>query len=69
MPATIEAPRSAAEAAHLLARDGAHVHLVSEGHSTCIRATCGPQPAPIPAAVREHARLSRIALGFEIRQI
>ncbi|CAM5529648.1 hypothetical protein SALBM135S_00855 [Streptomyces alboniger] len=69
MPATIEAPRSAAEAAHLLAKTGAHVHLVSEGHSTCIRATCGPKPLPIPTAVREHARLSRIALGFQIHRI
>lgn len=69
MLATIEAPRSAAEAAHLLAKTGAHVHLVSDGHSACVRATCGPTPVPIPAAVREHARLSRIALGFEIRRI
>lgn len=69
MPATIEAPRSAAEAAHQLAKTGAHVHLVSEGHSTCVRASCGPTPVQIPAAVREQARLSRIALGFEIRRI
>ncbi|ELP61735.1 hypothetical protein PV735_11315 [Streptomyces turgidiscabies] len=69
MPATIEAPRSATEAAHLLAKTGAHVHLVSDGHSTCVRATCGPKPVLIPAAVREHARLYRIALGFEIRRI
>lgn len=69
MPATIEAPRSAAEAAHLLAKDGAHVHLVSEGHSTCVAATCGPTPVLIPSAVREHARLSRIALRFDIHRI
>lgn len=69
MPATIEAPRSAAEAAHLLAKTGAHVHLVSDGHSTCVRAACGPKPVPIPAAVREHARLSRIAMRFDIHRI
>lgn len=69
MPATIEAPRSATEAAHLLAKTGAHVHLVSDGHSTCVRATCGPKPVPIPAAVREHARLSRIAMRFDIHRI
>lgn len=69
MPATTKAPRSAAEAAHLLAKQGKHVHLISEGHSSCIAATCGPKPLPIPEKVREHARLSRIALGFEIHRI
>ncbi|WP_326729723.1 hypothetical protein [Streptomyces phaeochromogenes] len=69
MPATIEAPRSAAEAAHLLGMTGAHVHLVSEGHSSCVRATCGPTPVPIPAAVREHARLSRLAMRFDLHHI
>ncbi len=69
MPATLPAPRSAAEAAHLLAKTGAHVHLISDGHSSCVAATCGPKPVPIPERVREHARLSRIALGFEIHRI
>lgn len=69
MPATIQAPRSAAEAAHLLAKDGAHVHLVSEGQSTCVRATCGPTPVLIPATVREHARLSRISLAIGVHRI
>lgn len=69
MPATIEAPRSATEAAHLLAKDGAHVHLVSEGHSTCVRATCGPAPVFVPFAVQEHARLSRIAMRFDLHRI
>lgn len=69
MPATIEAPRSAAEAAHQLAKTGAHVHLVSDGHSTCVRGGCGPTLAQIPTAVREQARLARIALNFEIRRL
>lgn len=69
MPATIEAPRSAAEAAHQLAKTGAHVHLVSDGHSTCVRGACGKTLVQVPAAVQEQARLSRIALSFEIRRI
>lgn len=69
MPATTEAPRSATEAAHLLAKDGAHVHLISEGQSTCVRATCGPTPVFVPVAVQEHARLSRIAMRFNIHRL
>jgi hypothetical protein len=69
MPTTNLAPRSAAEAAHLLAKTGAHVHLISDGQSSCIRATCGPKPLPIPHAVREHARLSRIAMAFDAHRL
>lgn len=36
----LPAPRTAAEAAHLLAAEGNHVHLVSEGESTCISGEC-----------------------------
>lgn len=63
MPATDNAPRTAREAAHQLARQGKHVHLVSEGQALCIRGGCGPKPVLIPTAVREHARLSRIAMA------
>jgi len=70
MPTTTLAPRSAAaEAAHQLAKTGAHVHLISDGQSTCVQATCGPKPLPIPDKVREHARLSRIALRFDAHRI
>lgn len=34
------APRSASEAAHLLARQGEHVHIVSEGQGICLKHTC-----------------------------
>ncbi|MET7982537.1 hypothetical protein [Streptomyces sp. NPDC005281] len=40
MPDTATAPRSAAEAAHLLAVQGKHVHFASGGDITCLRATC-----------------------------
>ncbi len=69
MPAQTLAPRSATEAAHLLAMAGAHVHLISDGQSSCVRATCGPKPLPIPHAVREHARLSRIAMAFDVHRL
>jgi hypothetical protein len=69
MPATVEAPRSAAEAAHLLAREGKHVHLVSDGEPTCLKGCCGPTPVPIPLAVQERARLARISLAFQIRRL
>lgn len=69
MPATTEAPRSAAEAAHLLAREGRHVHLVSEGETTCLKACCGPTPVELPFAVQERARLARISLAFQIRRL
>lgn len=69
MPATVEAPRSAAEAAHQLAATGAHVHLVSDGHSHCLKAACGPVPLELPTTVRERARLIRLALTVEIRRV
>lgn len=68
MSDTISAPRSAAEAAHQLARQGKHVHLVSEGHSTCLKGCCGPEPLTLPETVRERARLTRITLAVEARR-
>ncbi|MFF7290680.1 hypothetical protein [Streptomyces griseorubiginosus] len=46
-----QAPRSAAEAAHLLARQGKHVHIVSQGHGSCLKGACNllPQLPPPPA--------------------
>lgn len=69
MPQTITAPRSAAEAAHLLARDGHHVHLISEGHATCLKGCCGPTPLELPAATRERARLTRLAMAVGIHRL
>lgn len=69
MLATTEAPRSAAEAAHLLAREGRHVHLVSEGESHCLRHSCGVAPLELPSTVQERARLIRLALKVEIRKL
>jgi hypothetical protein len=69
MPATNEAPRSATEAAHLLAKTGAHVHLVSDGEPTCLKGCCGPTPVQLPLAVQERARLARIALSFRIHRL
>lgn len=66
MPDTLTAPRSATEAAHQLAREGKHVHIVSEGHSTCLKGCCGPQPVELPAAVQERARLTRLSLTHGI---
>jgi hypothetical protein len=62
-------PNPAAEAAHQLARDGRHVHLVSEGHSTCLKGTCDPAPVPLPETVRERARLIRLSLDLGIRRL
>lgn len=62
-------PNPAAEAAHQLARTGAHVHLVSEGHSTCLAGRCGPDPIELPAATRERARLARLSLAVGIRRL
>lgn len=69
MPAVVEAPRSAAEAAHLLAREGRHVHLVSEGESHCLKGVCGIVPIELPSTVQERARLIRLALKVEIRKL
>lgn len=49
MPATVQAPRSAAEAAHLLARQGKHVHIVSEGQGICLKQVCDLLPVLPPA--------------------
>lgn len=40
MPDAPTAPRNATEAAHQLAAQGKHVHIVSEGQGTCLRGTC-----------------------------
>jgi hypothetical protein len=69
MPQTTTAPRSAAEAAHLLAREGRHVHLVSDGHSTCLKGCCGPVPLELPAATRERANYSRLAMQYGISRL
>ncbi|MGW0942918.1 hypothetical protein ACWD4O_10250 [Streptomyces sp. NPDC002623] len=69
MPTRSPAPRTAAEAAHLLARDGHHVHLVSDGHSTCLKGCCDPAPIELPAATRERARLVRLSLAIGIRRL
>lgn len=47
----MSAPRTAAEAAHLLARQGKHVHIVSEGQASCLKGACDlhPQLPPPPA--------------------
>jgi hypothetical protein len=68
MPDITTAPRSAAEAAHLLARQGKHVHVVSEGHSTCLKGCCEPEPLTLPDTVRERARLTRLTLAVEARR-
>jgi hypothetical protein len=36
----LPAPRTAEEAAHRLAAEGKHVHLVSESHAVCISGEC-----------------------------
>ena len=70
MPATeVTAPRSAAEAAHLLAQQGEHVHIVSDGHSVCLKGCCGMDPFPLSEAVREQARLTRLSLTVCIRRL
>ncbi|WP_328544592.1 hypothetical protein [Streptomyces europaeiscabiei] len=68
MPGHSSAPRSAAEAAHLIARQGRHVHLVSDGHSTCLKGTCAAPPLDLPDTVRERAHLTRLTLAVEARQ-
>lgn len=55
-------PNPAAEAAHQLAKTGAHVHLVSEGHSHCLKGCCEPAPLELPAATRERAHYTRLSL-------
>lgn len=52
MPDGTTAPRSAAEAAHQLARQGRHVHLVSEGQGVCLKGTCDLLPVLPPAPSR-----------------
>lgn len=69
MPAPTTAPRSATEAAHLLAREGKHVHVVSEQHSTCLAARCGPEPLPLPATTRQRAEAVRLSLTRGIERI
>lgn len=69
MPHTTTAPRSAAEAAHQLAREGKHVHLVSDGHSTCLKGCCGPVPLELPPATRERARYTRLAMVYGISRL
>lgn len=66
---THTAPRSAAEAAHQLAATGAHVHLVSEGHSHCLKGCCGPQPLELPAATRERAQYARLSMLYGISKL
>lgn len=39
---TPPAPRTAAEAARQLADEGKHVHLVSDGDTTCVSKDCQP---------------------------
>ncbi|MEU3620617.1 hypothetical protein ABZ725_51535 [Streptomyces sp. NPDC006872] len=65
----LAAPNPAAEAAHQLARDGRHVHLVFDGHSTCLQGCCDPVPIELPAATRERARLIRLSLAAGIPQL
>ena len=38
------APRTAAEAAQILAQQGRHSHLHSEGYSVCVSRDCTPTP-------------------------
>lgn len=63
------APRTAAEAAHQLAATGAHVHLISEGHRTCLKGTCDLTPIELPASVRERTQLYRIATRFDTHRL
>ncbi|MFB9464517.1 hypothetical protein [Streptomyces cinereospinus] len=50
MPDRTEAPRSATEAAHLLAKQGQHVHMVSDGQGACLKGTCNLLPVlPTPS--------------------
>lgn len=69
MPHTTTAPRSATEAAHQLAADGHHVHIVSEQHSTCLADRCGPAPLQLPTATRQRAEAVRLSLTRGIERI
>lgn len=69
MPAPTTAPHSATEAAHQLARDGHHVHVVSEGHTTCLASCCGPAPLDLPATTRRRAEAVRLSLSRGIERI
>ncbi len=62
-------PNPAAEAAHQLAREGRHVHLVSDGHSTCLKGCCAPVPLELPTATRERAHAIRLSLDIGIRRL
>lgn len=64
MPDTTTAPRSADEAAHLLAAAGHHVHIVSEQHTVCLKGCCGPAPLQLPTATRARAQATRLSLGI-----
>ncbi|MDH6435594.1 hypothetical protein M2158_004071 [Streptomyces sp. SAI-144] len=68
-PPNVQAPRSAAEAAHLLAQAGHHVHVVSDGHSTCFKGCCEPAPLELPAATRARAQAVRLSLASPIRPL
>ncbi|MEU0040232.1 hypothetical protein [Streptomyces sp. NPDC006333] len=69
MLTTTTAPRSAAEAAHQLAREGKHVHLISDGEPRCLKGCCYPTPVELPPAVLERARLARISMSFQIHRL
>jgi hypothetical protein len=69
MPAQTEAPRSATEAAQLLAREGKHVHLVSEGEPTCLKGSCFPTAVQTPSAAAEHTRLTRLSLAIHLNRL
>lgn len=57
MAATTEPPRTAAEAAHRLAQQGKHVHIVSEGQGICLKGTCDLLPVLHEAAARRRDAL------------
>jgi len=42
-------PNHATEAAHQLAKQGKHVHIVSEGQGICLKGTCDLLPVLPPA--------------------
>jgi hypothetical protein len=62
-------PNPAADAAHQLAREGKHVHLISEGHSRCLKGCCEPAPLELPAATRERAHYTRLSLTIGIHRL
>lgn len=68
MPTTT-APRSATEAAHQLAVEGKHVHIVSEQHTTCLAGLCGPAPLQLPTATRQRADAIRLSLTRGIERV